>query len=323
MLPRSYLSILRPRRTGVPRKAKRGLPGRSQGDPRKVRLGPACANGLRDLESKCPLANMSGDVRKQDLEPGDVATLARLLRSPAARGAAGIPEHLLSLGLRAVPAARGGDAATRGPVAPASIAGAWGGGALPIPAGHWRHPFGSGRARRQGWGGAAGRAGAGAGQGRAGPLRGGRSARSTALAPKVCEAPAMRTLWMALCALARLWPGALGGCADAGRCCPGRDPACFASGWRLDRVYGTCFCDQACRLTGDCCFDYARACPGGWRGAEGGEPAVLQPAAKGQRVAHQTEAQSQASAAPLSRSTPGPSNEVHLTPSILGPSCPL
>ncbi|XP_027416977.1 somatomedin-B and thrombospondin type-1 domain-containing protein isoform X2 [Bos indicus] len=71
----------------------------------------------------------------------------------------------------------------------------------------------------------------------------------------------MRTLWMALCVLARLWPGALAGCADAGRCCPGRDPACFASGWRQDRVYGTCFCDQACRLTGDCCFDYARACP--------------------------------------------------------------
>ncbi|XP_077023107.1 somatomedin-B and thrombospondin type-1 domain-containing protein isoform X2 [Tamandua tetradactyla] len=71
----------------------------------------------------------------------------------------------------------------------------------------------------------------------------------------------MKTLWMALCALARLWPGALAGCAEAGRCCPGRDPACFARGWRLDRVYGTCFCDQACSLTGDCCFDYARACP--------------------------------------------------------------
>ncbi|XP_036742134.2 somatomedin-B and thrombospondin type-1 domain-containing protein [Manis pentadactyla] len=70
----------------------------------------------------------------------------------------------------------------------------------------------------------------------------------------------MRTLWMALCALARLWPGALAGCAEVGRCCPGRDPACFVRGWRLDRVYGTCFCDQACRLTGDCCFDYARAC---------------------------------------------------------------
>nr|XP_031297327.1 somatomedin-B and thrombospondin type-1 domain-containing protein isoform X1 [Camelus dromedarius] len=71
----------------------------------------------------------------------------------------------------------------------------------------------------------------------------------------------MRTLWMALCALARLWPGALAGCADSGRCCPGRDPACFVHGWRLDRVYGTCFCDQACLITGDCCFDYARACP--------------------------------------------------------------
>lgn len=71
---------------------------------------------------------------------------------------------------------------------------------------------------------------------------------------------------MVLCALARLWPGTLAGCAEAGRCCPGRDPACFARGWRLDRVYGTCFCDQACRLTGDCCFDYDRACPGGWLG---------------------------------------------------------
>ncbi|XP_008981018.3 somatomedin-B and thrombospondin type-1 domain-containing protein isoform X2 [Callithrix jacchus] len=71
----------------------------------------------------------------------------------------------------------------------------------------------------------------------------------------------MRTLWMALCALARLWPGAQAGCVEARRCCPGRDPACFARGWRLDRVYGTCFCDQACRLTGDCCFDYDRACP--------------------------------------------------------------
>lgn len=82
----------------------------------------------------------------------------------------------------------------------------------------------------------------------------------------VTAALAMKTLWMVLCALARLWPGALAGCAEAGRCCPGRDPACFARGWRLDRVYGTCFCDQACRLTGDCCFDYDRACPGGWLG---------------------------------------------------------
>ncbi|MEJ1281563.1 somatomedin B and thrombospondin type 1 domain containing [Cricetulus griseus] len=92
----------------------------------------------------------------------------------------------------------------------------------------------------------------------------------------------MRTLWMVLCALARLWPGALAGCTEAGRCCPGRDPACFARGWRLDRVYGTCFCDQACRLTGDCCFDYDRACPGGWLGpGRGHQPCNPSRRAKG------------------------------------------
>ncbi|XP_043832277.1 somatomedin-B and thrombospondin type-1 domain-containing protein [Dromiciops gliroides] len=69
------------------------------------------------------------------------------------------------------------------------------------------------------------------------------------------------TLWMALWGLARLWAGAQAGCSEVGRCCPGRDPTCFGRGWRLDRVYGTCYCDQACRLTGDCCFDYSRACP--------------------------------------------------------------
>lgn len=123
--------------------------------------------------------------------------------------------------------------------------------------------------------------GPGAGQGRAGlclsglppgqlPGRSSRKSRHLWGARSWClarpKALAMRTLWMVLCALTRLWPGVLGGCAEAGRCCPGRDPACFAHGWRLDRVYGTCFCDQACRLTGDCCFDYARACPGGWLG---------------------------------------------------------
>lgn len=97
----------------------------------------------------------------------------------------------------------------------------------------------------------------------------------------VTAALAMRTLWMVLCALARLWPGALAGCAEAGRCCPGRDPACFARGWRLDRVYGTCFCDQACRLTGDCCFDYDRACPGGWLAGPGVGPPTVQPQTSG------------------------------------------
>lgn len=117
--------------------------------------------------------------------------------------------------------------------------------------------------------------GGGAGPGRAGRVRVAGRSRRPPLAPRSARrgALAMRSLWLALCALARLWPGALAGCAEAGRCCPGRDPACFARGWRLDRVYGTCFCDQACRLTGDCCFDYDRACPGGWRG-RGGAPAT-------------------------------------------------
>lgn len=107
-----------------------------------------------------------------------------------------------------------------------------------------------------------------------GPGRGLRLSEEPSARPRLWLGPlagvtallAMRTLWMVLCALARLWPGALAGCAEVGRCCPGRDPACFARGWRLDRVYGTCFCDQACRLTGDCCFDYDRACPGGLLG---------------------------------------------------------
>uniref|UniRef100_A0A7N9IC21 Somatomedin B and thrombospondin type 1 domain containing n=2 Tax=Macaca TaxID=9539 RepID=A0A7N9IC21_MACFA len=113
--------------------------------------------------------------------------------------------------------------------------------------------------------------GRGAGPGCASPAvratPGPRPAEEQSACPGVCRVAgaagtlAMRTLWMALCALARLWPGAQAGCAEAGRCCPGRDPAYFARGWRLDRVYGTCFCDQACRLTGDCCFDYDRACP--------------------------------------------------------------
>ncbi|XP_063306452.1 somatomedin-B and thrombospondin type-1 domain-containing protein [Pelobates fuscus] len=51
------------------------------------------------------------------------------------------------------------------------------------------------------------------------------------------------------------------GCLESGKCCKGRDIACTSQGWRTDRVYGTCFCDQTCRLTGDCCYDYNQACP--------------------------------------------------------------
>uniref|UniRef100_A0A8C6UVV1 Si:dkey-7k24.5 n=1 Tax=Neogobius melanostomus TaxID=47308 RepID=A0A8C6UVV1_9GOBI len=50
-------------------------------------------------------------------------------------------------------------------------------------------------------------------------------------------------------------------CREAGLCCNGRDPACVTKGWKLDRTFGTCFCDQACVSTQDCCDDYQTACP--------------------------------------------------------------
>ncbi|CAG5895900.1 unnamed protein product [Menidia menidia] len=59
-----------------------------------------------------------------------------------------------------------------------------------------------------------------------------------------------------------------GGC--AGKCCRGRDLSCSATDWRMDRVYGTCYCDEGCVKTKDCCFDYFTECPaqdcamGGW-----------------------------------------------------------
>lgn len=73
-------------------------------------------------------------------------------------------------------------------------------------------------------------------------------------------ASSLRRLLLLL-ALARLWGSAGAGCAEAGRCCPGRDPLCATKGWRLDRVYGTCFCDEACTRARDCCYDYTQACP--------------------------------------------------------------
>ncbi|XP_041748254.1 somatomedin-B and thrombospondin type-1 domain-containing protein isoform X2 [Coregonus clupeaformis] len=51
------------------------------------------------------------------------------------------------------------------------------------------------------------------------------------------------------------------GCEDVGFCCTGRDPSCISKGWRADRSYGTCYCDQACTFTLDCCHDYELACP--------------------------------------------------------------
>ncbi|XP_060678754.1 somatomedin-B and thrombospondin type-1 domain-containing protein isoform X3 [Hemiscyllium ocellatum] len=52
------------------------------------------------------------------------------------------------------------------------------------------------------------------------------------------------------------------GCSESQKCCNGRDHTCSSIGWTMNRVYGTCYCDQACRSTGDCCYDYIETCPG-------------------------------------------------------------
>ncbi|KAM8823869.1 somatomedin-B and thrombospondin type-1 domain-containing protein [Spinachia spinachia] len=52
---------------------------------------------------------------------------------------------------------------------------------------------------------------------------------------------------------------ASGGC--SGQCCRGRDLSCLTTGWRMDRTYGTCYCDEGCARTRDCCFDYFTECP--------------------------------------------------------------
>ncbi|XP_029907464.1 somatomedin-B and thrombospondin type-1 domain-containing protein [Myripristis murdjan] len=56
--------------------------------------------------------------------------------------------------------------------------------------------------------------------------------------------------------------GAFGlSCRELGLCCTGRNSSCISRGWRSDRSYGTCYCDQACVSTLDCCHDYEIFCP--------------------------------------------------------------
>ncbi|KAJ8279733.1 hypothetical protein COCON_G00067990 [Conger conger] len=50
-----------------------------------------------------------------------------------------------------------------------------------------------------------------------------------------------------------------GGC--QGKCCQGSDRSCTVTDWRMDRVFGTCYCDDTCQRTKDCCFDYPTVCP--------------------------------------------------------------
>ncbi|XP_046882427.1 somatomedin-B and thrombospondin type-1 domain-containing protein [Hypomesus transpacificus] len=68
-------------------------------------------------------------------------------------------------------------------------------------------------------------------------------------------------IYTCVCLLVFLVTTTEAGCQDAGKCCTGRDPSCVSTGWRADRSYGTCYCDQACVSTLDCCHDYELACP--------------------------------------------------------------
>ena len=53
-----------------------------------------------------------------------------------------------------------------------------------------------------------------------------------------------------------------GGCLGLGYCCAGRNVTCTSSGQRADNKdeLSTCFCDEDCLTTGDCCLDYRAAC---------------------------------------------------------------
>ena len=65
-----------------------------------------------------------------------------------------------------------------------------------------------------------------------------------------------------------------GSCFRASRCCSGRDSSCFVTAGGSSSYDGvssneidvsgggssTCFCDEGCLETGDCCHDYKEAC---------------------------------------------------------------
>uniref|UniRef100_A0A3Q0QNY9 Somatomedin B and thrombospondin type 1 domain containing n=1 Tax=Amphilophus citrinellus TaxID=61819 RepID=A0A3Q0QNY9_AMPCI len=67
------------------------------------------------------------------------------------------------------------------------------------------------------------------------------------------------TCWLLVLFIVRENHTVNGGC--SGKCCRGRDMSCLTTDWRMDRVYGTCYCDEGCVRTKDCCFDYFTECP--------------------------------------------------------------
>ncbi len=48
-----------------------------------------------------------------------------------------------------------------------------------------------------------------------------------------------------------------GKCSSAERCCVGRDSSCAVHGYESTT---SCYCDEGCLETGDCCSDYQEVC---------------------------------------------------------------
>ena len=59
-----------------------------------------------------------------------------------------------------------------------------------------------------------------------------------------------------------LLPAAVdGGCAEKAQCCKGKNNHCRAEGPRMNKSNRTtCFCDEHCLATGDCCTDFTDVC---------------------------------------------------------------
>ncbi|XP_076868438.1 somatomedin-B and thrombospondin type-1 domain-containing protein isoform X2 [Brachyhypopomus gauderio] len=66
-----------------------------------------------------------------------------------------------------------------------------------------------------------------------------------------------QAVWL-LVAVFGMYHYAQGGC--SGKCCQGSDLTCSSVDWRIDRVYGICYCDEICARVKDCCFDYSTEC---------------------------------------------------------------
>jgi len=68
-------------------------------------------------------------------------------------------------------------------------------------------------------------------------------------------------LCWALCVVTIAPEKANAGCADLGRCCRGKSEQCkFANNYPSNTYTRSCYCDEFCQKSGDCCKDYKEYC---------------------------------------------------------------